>query len=392
MNSGQAVYAYDGDGQLVARTSRGVTTNFLVDAANLTGYTQIAEERIGASVIKSYLYGAQRVSMRNSAVHYYGYDAHSGVRTLMDWTGAVTDTYEYDAFGTVVGRTGTTDNVFTYRGEQLDTALGFQYLRDRWLDTSRGRFLSRDKLENGPASTTWHPYAYVRNKPADLVDPSGYMGIGDLFDDVAVSIGAVWARSSLNPFRPMPAQTPSASGNGERATILRTFGETVDDMTRAGRRFTNAQTNDLVGLFSPLINAMCNDTFTFTRGCGQQAGEVYNALTSLQHTATYPSPRTYELAWISSGLTPFGSDYGTGAFSLHQWIDAGSQPRNSVLMLDPWLGKAYEIRYFPEWQSGAWIQNNVTSRVRAKYPNHDGRVWSDVTGETGCASCQMSQP
>jgi YD repeat-containing protein len=53
-----------------------------------------------------------------SGVHYYGYDAHSGVRLLTDASGMVTDTWDYDAFGNVLSRTGTTANAFLYRGEQ----------------------------------------------------------------------------------------------------------------------------------------------------------------------------------------------------------------------------------------------------------------------------------
>jgi len=40
--------------------------------------------------------------------------------------GVVTDTWEYEAFGDVIGETGTTANDFTYRGEQMDSTLGLR--------------------------------------------------------------------------------------------------------------------------------------------------------------------------------------------------------------------------------------------------------------------------
>ena len=180
LNTGQAVYAYDGDGQLVSRTIGGVTTTYLIDSDNPTGYTQIAEERVGGAVVKSYVYGSQRISMRASGgTRFYGYDAHSGVRTLMDSTGSVTDTYEYDAFGSVIGKTGTSDNAFTYRGEQVDSALGLQYLRARWRNPGLGSFTTRDTWEGLPA------YTFAGQRPTVLFDPTGHLEIPD------VSIGAV---------------------------------------------------------------------------------------------------------------------------------------------------------------------------------------------------------
>ena len=55
--------------------------------------------------------------------HYYGYEGHGSVRYLTDEGGAVTDTYQYDAFGTLLRRTGTTNNNYLYTGEQYDTDL-----------------------------------------------------------------------------------------------------------------------------------------------------------------------------------------------------------------------------------------------------------------------------
>jgi hypothetical protein len=67
----------------------------------------------------------------SSGLHYHGYDAHSGVRLLIDGSGAVTDTWDYDAFGNGIARTGANANDFMYRGEQADATLGLQYLRAR---------------------------------------------------------------------------------------------------------------------------------------------------------------------------------------------------------------------------------------------------------------------
>ncbi len=85
----------------------------------------------------------------------------------------MTDTYAYEAFGTLRSRTGTTANEFTFAGEQTDPT-GLQYLRARYYDPSIGRFWTRDPLGGAPSeSQSWNPYVYVLNDPINLVDPLG---------------------------------------------------------------------------------------------------------------------------------------------------------------------------------------------------------------------------
>jgi hypothetical protein len=46
--------AYDGDGNRVSETAGGVTTTYLVDALNPTGYSQVLDELVSGSVTKMY--------------------------------------------------------------------------------------------------------------------------------------------------------------------------------------------------------------------------------------------------------------------------------------------------------------------------------------------------
>jgi hypothetical protein len=59
----------------------------------------------------------------------YGYDGHGSVRFLTGADGAVTDTYFYDAFGSLVQESGSTPNDYLYAGEQFDPDLGLYHLR-----------------------------------------------------------------------------------------------------------------------------------------------------------------------------------------------------------------------------------------------------------------------
>ena len=56
-------YEQNGNGNRVAKTVSGVTTRYLVDDLNPTGYAQVVEELSGgAAVQRQYTYGLQRIS------------------------------------------------------------------------------------------------------------------------------------------------------------------------------------------------------------------------------------------------------------------------------------------------------------------------------------------
>jgi len=149
---------YDGDGNRVSKTVAGVTTQYMVDTQNPTGYAQVVQEittnSAGTSTV-AYIYGLERISQRRDPegqprqISWYVYDGHGSVRALADQTGAVTDTYDYDAFGNLIHQTGTTLNNHLFAGEQFDPDLNLYYNRARYLNVSTGRFVSQDPVEGG---------------------------------------------------------------------------------------------------------------------------------------------------------------------------------------------------------------------------------------------------
>ena len=120
---------YDAFGNRVSKTVNGVTTQYLVeDDVNPTGLPQVVEETVNGAVTRSYTYGLERISEAQPiqgvwTPSFYEYDGAGSVRQLTNAAISVTDTYEYDAFGNAVNKTGTTPNNYLYRGEQYDPTL-----------------------------------------------------------------------------------------------------------------------------------------------------------------------------------------------------------------------------------------------------------------------------
>jgi len=174
---------YDADGNRVSKTVNGVTTRYLVDDLNPTGYAQVVEEVTAGAVTRQYTYGLQRISQTQQIANawtpaFYGYDGAGTVRLLTDSTGTVTDTYDYDAWGNEVNETGSTPNVYLYRGEQYDSDLRLYYLRARYLNPLSGRFVTRAPVRGmirRPKSL--HQYLYAEGNPVRYVDPTGHPDI-----------------------------------------------------------------------------------------------------------------------------------------------------------------------------------------------------------------------
>jgi RHS repeat-associated protein len=133
----------------------------------------------GGAVVRTYSYGLELINERQtiggtSTTSFYGYDGHGSVRFLTGTSGAVTDTYDYDAFGNLLNATGATPNNYRFAGQQFDAALGTYYNRARYYDERIGRFWSMDNVQGKSSEPlSLHRYTYASDSPVDNIDPSG---------------------------------------------------------------------------------------------------------------------------------------------------------------------------------------------------------------------------
>jgi len=181
---------YDGDGNRVKKTVGGTATYYLVDDRNATGYAQVLEElaTVGSTPTRLYTYGLDLVCQRQSGgtTSFFGRDGNGSTRFLTSSSGAISDTYAYDAFGDQLSSTGLTPNNYLYVGQQFDANVGFYYLRARYMNPNSGRFMSRDAFEGSiydPSSL--HKYTYAGNDPINHTDPTGKFTAIEAFIAVA---------------------------------------------------------------------------------------------------------------------------------------------------------------------------------------------------------------
>jgi RHS repeat-associated protein len=124
---------------------------------------------------------------------------------LTDSSGSVSDTYVYDAYGTLLSSSGVTTNSYLYTGEQYDKNLGEYYLRARYYSPSEGRFTGRDPFEgmlSEPLSL--NKYAYVHGNPINATDPTGMMTMLDVSASLqlaSIVAGYFVAYNAINPLR-----------------------------------------------------------------------------------------------------------------------------------------------------------------------------------------------
>jgi len=144
-------------------------------------------------------------------------NGHGSVRQLTNQSGAITDTYTYDAFGNLINRTGTTPNDYLYAGEQFDANLGFYYLRARYMNPSNGRFHSMDSFEGvRKEPSTLHKYLYANGNPITNIDPSGNISIAMEFQAgfSRMTLAAMSVTSLVTVCAFQYALSSAASGSG----------------------------------------------------------------------------------------------------------------------------------------------------------------------------------
>jgi RHS repeat-associated protein len=159
-------YAYDGNGLRASQTSSG-TTNYLSWEASGGLPLLLNDSRY------SYIYGPGGLPVEQidgeSHVLFLHHDQQGSTRLLSSTSGAVEGKASYDAYGNLIGSSGTASSPLGYDGQYTNADTGLIYLRARSYDPATAQFMSVDPL----AAVTRSPYGYVGDSPLNGTDPAG---------------------------------------------------------------------------------------------------------------------------------------------------------------------------------------------------------------------------
>jgi RHS repeat-associated protein len=206
---------YYGSGVRKSHTVNGSTTNYKYDIlADLPVVIQDGTY--------SYVYGLDLISMTDGSGNqkYLSYDGLGSVTDITNGSGAVTDTFAYDVFGSVTARTGSSATIAKFTGEQADDGSGdsgYYFLRARHYDTATGRFVGRDRIEFSQR------YAYANNSPVLFADPNGLCflcNVTRLAVNLPITVGAtVLATAAGGSCRPDQDLFITCTGTGSLGPI-----------------------------------------------------------------------------------------------------------------------------------------------------------------------------
>ena len=112
----------------------------------------------------------------NGTVYYYVTNLQGDVMRVVNASGTVVASYDYDPYGKVLSATGTLANVnpLRYRAYVYDQETGFYYLQSRYYDPVVGRFINADSYAStGQGVIGNNMWVYCNNCPLAYTDESG---------------------------------------------------------------------------------------------------------------------------------------------------------------------------------------------------------------------------
>ena len=233
--STSATYAYNAQGQRVTRVEDEVVTHFYYTGSALL-FTTVNEYVLqtqnildpAGSIVASKRFEGQAATGQDPYADdyfFYRYDVRGSVTTIVDGTGAVVKSYDYDEFGVTTSTGDTFHNEVTFTGSVAD-ASGLLYMNARYYNPSTARFLSQDSY-TGSASVPWtqHLYAYCNNNPVNMVDPTGHWAMRPFTVNINDGGGGRANTPAVTPTpgpqpQPTPSPTPTSGTAADREDPL----------------------------------------------------------------------------------------------------------------------------------------------------------------------------
>lgn len=172
-------YSYDAEGMRIEKSSGSVGTMYWPDSSGNT----LTETDLNDNITEEYVFfnGSRiaRIDRPSGTVHYYFSD-HLGSHTVVtNASGQCEQDIDYYPYGGVIAEHCPTPIAQHYKftGKEHDTESGLDNFGVRYNASSMGRFMQADPITVTAARQVdpqqMNLYAYVRNNPLKLIDPTG---------------------------------------------------------------------------------------------------------------------------------------------------------------------------------------------------------------------------
>jgi RHS repeat-associated protein len=172
-SNGTTTYVYDAEGRRVRKKVNGVATDFLYDPNG----KEIAAVNGSGAWLRGEVYGAGRhLATYYGGTTYFNFADHLGTERVRANMSAPPpyETCTSLPFGDWLNCTGGDASPMHFTGQERDSESGLDNFGARYDSSSLGRFMTPDPLGGSLADPqTLNKYAYVRNNPLNLTDPTG---------------------------------------------------------------------------------------------------------------------------------------------------------------------------------------------------------------------------
>jgi RHS repeat-associated protein len=165
---------YDYRTRRMSKVENGTETNYVYDGGDNI------QEYVAGSLTKQLVRGTGMGGGIGSVLYtedgsaqnqeFFVYNAIGSTVALLNSTGNVTATTDYEAFGKEVRETGSTTNTRKFCTKERSASIGLDNFGFRYFDWELGRFVTRDPsgYPDGPNN-----YLYCHNNPINHIDPLG---------------------------------------------------------------------------------------------------------------------------------------------------------------------------------------------------------------------------
>jgi YD repeat-containing protein len=181
-SNGSATYIYDDAEHRVQETTGGITTYYLTDVQNPTGYSQAIEEHQGSASTapsRTYLIGDHVFGQVNSggAISYLVIDGHGSTQQITNASGSVTAALAYTAYGNALNfNPMAIGGAYFFGGGAIYDPISGLYMHGDGVRDQLGiQFIQADPEGDGNNNNplTLQQYLYSISDPTNEFDPTG---------------------------------------------------------------------------------------------------------------------------------------------------------------------------------------------------------------------------